>query len=163
MTMSSAPVTVNPDRQRARKTPASRLMPMAVSSVPVRNHHRIGLGRASLMKAGAPYRSADLPGGFQTIRLRRCDRILITAPYTSGRPREAHGSACTQIVRSPLFGDTPGVRLITPRLCREDTSQVRLSHTLAQTSAVFDDPNLVSYGGLVPVVALAERAGLPEL
>jgi len=40
---------------------------------------------------------------------------------------------------------------------------VRLSHTLAQTSAVFDDPNLVSYGGLVPVVALAERAGLPEL
>jgi hypothetical protein len=27
--------------------------------------------------------------------------------------------------------------------------------------AVFDDPNLVSHGGLVPV-ALAERAGLPE-
>jgi hypothetical protein len=28
---------------------------------------------------------------------------------------------------------------------------------------VFDDPNLVSHGGLVPVVGLAERAGLPEL
>jgi len=28
---------------------------------------------------------------------------------------------------------------------------------------VFDDPNLVSHGGLVPVMALAERAGLPEL
>ena len=27
----------------------------------------------------------------------------------------------------------------------------------------FDDPNLVSHGGLVPVMALAERAGLPEL
>jgi hypothetical protein len=40
---------------------------------------------------------------------------------------------------------------------------VGLSHTLARTSAVFDDPNLVSHGGLVPVVALAERAGLPEL
>jgi hypothetical protein len=40
---------------------------------------------------------------------------------------------------------------------------VRLSHTLARTSAVFDDPNLVSHGGLVPVVALAERAGPPEL
>jgi hypothetical protein len=40
---------------------------------------------------------------------------------------------------------------------------VRFSHTLARTSAVFDDPNLVSHGGLVPVVALAERAGLPEL
>jgi hypothetical protein len=28
---------------------------------------------------------------------------------------------------------------------------------------VFDEPNLVSHGGLVPVMALAERAGLPEL
>ena len=29
---------------------------------------------------------------------------------------------------------------------------------------LFDlDPNLVSHGGLVPVMALAERAGLPEL
>jgi len=38
-----------------------------------------------------------------------------------------------------------------------------LLHTLSRTSAVFDDPNLVSHGGLVPVMALAERAGLPEL
>lgn len=28
---------------------------------------------------------------------------------------------------------------------------------------MFDDPNLVLHGGLVPVVALAERAGQPEL
>jgi hypothetical protein len=27
----------------------------------------------------------------------------------------------------------------------------------------FDDPNLVSLAGLVPVMALAERAGLPDL
>jgi hypothetical protein len=40
---------------------------------------------------------------------------------------------------------------------------VRLSHIPARTSAAFDDPNLVSHGGLVPVMALAERAGLPEL
>jgi hypothetical protein len=40
---------------------------------------------------------------------------------------------------------------------------VRLSHSPARTSAVFDEPNLVSHGGLVPVMALAERAGLPEL
>jgi DDE family transposase len=40
---------------------------------------------------------------------------------------------------------------------------VRLSRIPARTSAVFDDPNLVSHGGLVPVMALAERAGLPEL
>ena len=38
---------------------------------------------------------------------------------------------------------------------------MRLSHTPARTSAVFDDPNLVSHAGLVPVMALAERAGLP--
>jgi Transposase DDE domain group 1 len=40
---------------------------------------------------------------------------------------------------------------------------VRLSHTPARTTAAFDDPNLVSHGGLVPVMALAERAGLPGL
>ncbi len=37
---------------------------------------------------------------------------------------------------------------------------MKLSHTLVATSAVFDDPNLVSAGGLVPVLALAESAGL---
>lgn len=30
-------------------------------------------------------------------------------------------------------------------------------------SARFDDPNLVGYGGLTPVVRLAERCGLPVL
>jgi hypothetical protein len=40
---------------------------------------------------------------------------------------------------------------------------MRLSHTLGRTSTVFDDPNLVSAAGLVPVLALAERAGLGEL
>ncbi|MHB1432166.1 MAG: IS1380 family transposase [Streptosporangiaceae bacterium] len=37
---------------------------------------------------------------------------------------------------------------------------MRLSHDPARTRAVFDDPNLVSRGGLVPVMSLAERAGL---
>jgi hypothetical protein len=40
---------------------------------------------------------------------------------------------------------------------------MRLLHSLARTQASFDDPNLVSHAGLVPVMALAERAGLPEL
>ena len=48
-------------------------------------------------------------------------------------------------------------------LVREDTLQVRLSHSPGRTLASFDDPNLVSHGGLVPVMALAERAGLPGL
>src|SRR5512142_806702 len=40
---------------------------------------------------------------------------------------------------------------------------VRLLHSLAKTRASFDDPNLVSQAGLVPVMALAGRAGLPGL
>src|SRR5689334_212978 len=45
----------------------------------------------------------------------------------------------------------------------EDTSQVRLLHDLAKIHARFDDPNLVSRAGLVPVMALAQRAGLAAL
>ena len=40
---------------------------------------------------------------------------------------------------------------------------MRLLHSLAKTHASFDDPNLVSHAGLVPVMALAERAGLGDL
>ncbi|MDX6389884.1 MAG: hypothetical protein QOJ73_947 [Streptosporangiaceae bacterium] len=40
---------------------------------------------------------------------------------------------------------------------------MRLLHGLAKTCATFDDPNLVSRAGLVPVMALAERAGLGGL
>ena len=40
---------------------------------------------------------------------------------------------------------------------------MQLSHTPAARSAVFDDPNLVSSAGLVPLLALAESAGLHTL
>jgi hypothetical protein len=40
---------------------------------------------------------------------------------------------------------------------------VRLLHDLAKIHATFDDPNLVSRAGLVPVMALAQRAGLGGL
>ena len=40
---------------------------------------------------------------------------------------------------------------------------MRLLHALARTHASFDDPNLVSRAGLVPVMALAQRAGLGKL
>ena len=40
---------------------------------------------------------------------------------------------------------------------------MRLSHTLGRTSIAFDDPNLVSSAGLLPVLALADRAGLRDL
>jgi Transposase DDE domain group 1 len=40
---------------------------------------------------------------------------------------------------------------------------VRLLHDLAKIHATFDDPNLVSRAGLVPVMALAQQAGLHSL
>ena len=40
---------------------------------------------------------------------------------------------------------------------------MKLSHTLGATSAVFDDPNLVSPVGLVPAIALAQSVGLADL
>jgi DDE family transposase len=40
---------------------------------------------------------------------------------------------------------------------------VRLLHSLARTHASFDDPDLVPHAGLVPVMALAQRAGLADL
>jgi hypothetical protein len=38
-----------------------------------------------------------------------------------------------------------------------------LLHSLGKIQATFDDPNLVSRAGLVPVMALAQRAGLAAL
>ena len=40
---------------------------------------------------------------------------------------------------------------------------MRLSHSPARTQASFDDPDLVSRAGLIPVMALAERCGLAAL
>ena len=40
---------------------------------------------------------------------------------------------------------------------------MRLSHDPARTHASFDDPNLVSRAGLIPVMALAGRCGLADL
>jgi Transposase DDE domain group 1 len=40
---------------------------------------------------------------------------------------------------------------------------VRLSHSLVKTRAVFDDPNLLPHAGLAPLMALADRCGMPDL
>src|SRR5215210_5990201 len=63
----------------------------------------------------------------------------------------------------PLRGGRIGVLQATIRPNARDISEVKLSHTLCATSVAFDDPNLVSAGGLVPVLALAESAGLRDL
>ena len=46
---------------------------------------------------------------------------------------------------------------------RKGTSEMRLLHAAGKTSARFDDPNLVSHGGLVCAARLAENVGLEEL
>jgi hypothetical protein len=40
---------------------------------------------------------------------------------------------------------------------------MQFKHAPAAVSAVFDDPNLVSAAGLVPMLRLAQHAGLMEL
>ena len=40
---------------------------------------------------------------------------------------------------------------------------MRLLHSPARTRVVFDDPNLLAHAGLAPLLALADRAGLPGL
>ncbi|QDL69781.1 IS1380 family transposase [Streptomyces malaysiensis subsp. malaysiensis] len=40
---------------------------------------------------------------------------------------------------------------------------MQVSHTRAAVSAAFDDTNLIAHAGLVPVMRLAERCGLPRL
>jgi hypothetical protein len=40
---------------------------------------------------------------------------------------------------------------------------VQLLHAIARTRVSFDDPNLIAHAGLVPLAALAERAGLHAL
>lgn len=40
---------------------------------------------------------------------------------------------------------------------------MRFLHAPARTRAVFDDPNLLAHAGLAPLLALADRTGLPEL
>jgi hypothetical protein len=49
-----------------------------------------------------------------------------------------------------LDRDQPGTKV---------AAEVKLSHTLRATWPSFDGPNLVSLAGLVPALALAERAG----
>ncbi|MGO4421976.1 hypothetical protein AB4Z54_25550 [Streptomyces sp. MCAF7] len=40
---------------------------------------------------------------------------------------------------------------------------MQFSYAAAAVSSAFDDPNLIAYGGLEPVVRLAERCRLPTL
>src|SRR6187549_1446954 len=49
------------------------------------------------------------------------------------------------------------------RSATKGTQRMQLFHMVSRASAAFDESNLVSAAGLVPVLALAERAGLRQL
>src|SRR3974390_2998703 len=70
--------------------------------------------------------------------------------------------AARQRERCPLTWDDGSVSRFRRR-AGKGTCQVRLLHSLAKTRASFDDPNLVSHAGLMPVMGLAQRAGLGSL
>src|SRR5580700_8038174 len=123
---SGAPITRNTDPLRARMVRARRVIPMTASSAPVRNHHRIRLGRVSRVTAGTPYRSAGPPDGLQTIRLRRCDRIFITS-LPSHRKTKA---ACVRVPdNTPPSGSRArqlaGARVLAGLRSRDDPLRVR--------------------------------------
>ena len=63
----------------------------------------------------------------------------------------------------PLRAGSLGLATVQNAITRKGIFEVRLFHTPGQISTVFDDPNLVSSAGLVPVMRLAERAGLGQL
>jgi hypothetical protein len=56
-----------------------------------------------------------------------------------------------------------GLLKVRIRRARKGISQMRLSHTRPVVAASFDEPNLVSAAGLVPVMRLAAGAGLDAL
>jgi hypothetical protein len=65
-------------------------------------------------------------------------------------------------VKVPLVAGKIGILdvLICPA---PEALSVKLSHVWSHATPIFDDENTVSVAGLVPVMALAERAGLSEL
>lgn len=66
-------------------------------------------------------------------------------------------------MRMPFHAGKIGLAEGRSVLTRKDISGVQLSHTRPMKRVIFDDPNLVSAAGLVPVMTLAEKAGLAQL
>src|SRR5436190_16473776 len=63
----------------------------------------------------------------------------------------------------PLRAGRFGLATVPSTSTRKGISEMRLSHSLGRISTVFDDPNLVASAGLVPVMGLAQQAGLDRL
>lgn len=63
----------------------------------------------------------------------------------------------------PLRGNRIGPATVRLQCSRKGISYRQLSYARLVTSGVFDDLNLVSAAGLVPLVKLARRAGLSKL
>ena len=77
-------------------------------------------------------------------------RATSTSRPAGGSDERPIAAMTAPVLRGPRCSNAPGL-------------PDRLSHVAPVRSAVFDEPNLVSHAGLVPVVGLAGRAGLIDL
>src|SRR3954454_5823911 len=90
---------------------------------------------------------------------RNCGSRRTTKPgFTDDRRLLALGERAVTDGRPCGLGEWDFSR-VRSRPSSKGIRQVQLSHTSGPRSAVFDDANLVSSAGLVPMVALAESAG----
>jgi hypothetical protein len=114
---------------------------------------------------------ANVPSTVVAINQHDPGRITAITPFGPLKRRQrsiAPPKTCTDAENGMLYSADLGVGKVAGlRLDQETgaltTCQVRLVHELSKIHATFDDPNLVSRAGLVPVMALAQRAGLGEL
>lgn len=99
--------------------------------------------------------------GNAVVRRHSSERASVVRAYPRSTDVEVAGVGVGTRKCPPNWQDTTYLRNVAPE--KKGISQIQLSHTHPVASATFDDPNLVSSAGLVPVMALADEAGLREL
>lgn len=82
----------------------------------------------------------------------RAEDLVIAGPSGTGKSHLVEALAACRKAADKREGSEAGA-----------TSDTELLHAIAKTSMAFDDPNIVSAAGLVPLMALAGRAGLPAM
>src|SRR5262249_788502 len=127
LTRRSPPVTRNMGRQRVRTVRENLLMPMTESTMPAWSHHRIGLRREMRVRLKAPYSLPGPAARCPTTKFRRCERILITAPYPAGRPAPPRTPRIpnSNASRLPLTGPPGACRDMLPEAQRDTGGNVQ--------------------------------------
>jgi len=88
---------------------------------------------------------------------------LVAAAAAKPRATDEVGVVSAGMTKCPCGLGELGLSKVRFHTSKKGISRMQLSHTHSVAGAVFDDPNLVSAAGLVPVVALAQRCRLGAL